>query len=143
MRQENISIHPLGTAAAAGRWLVEGEVLAIQFLGASQRLEVQVGAQVITAMQAESEAGDKIDLSVQRHLINNLKLATELGAEVVKIKHNDVGYTIMSFAEQQQISTICLGKPIIEGFRGIKSAYFFTQLLKKLSSSPIDLILLS
>ena len=94
-------------------------------------------------VQAESEAGDKIDLSVQRHLINNLKLATELGAEVVKIKHNDVGYTIMSFAEQQQISTICLGKPIIEGFRGIKSAYFFTQLLKKLSSSPIDLILLS
>lgn len=94
-------------------------------------------------VQSESEAGDKIDLSVQRHLINNLKLATELGAEVVKIKHNDVGYTIMSFADQQQITTICLGKPIIEGFRGLKSAYFFTQLLKKLSSSPIDLILLS
>lgn len=65
VRQENISIHPLGAAAAAGRWLVEGEVLAIQFLGASQRLEVQVGAQVITAMQAESEAASALAAHTQ------------------------------------------------------------------------------
>ncbi len=65
VRQENISIHPIGTAAAAGRWLVEGEVLAIQFLGASQRLEVQAGGQVITAMQAESEAASALAAQTQ------------------------------------------------------------------------------
>ena len=65
VRQENITIHPAGTAAAAGRWLVEGEVLAIQFLGASQRLEVRVGAQVITAMQAESEAASALAAHTQ------------------------------------------------------------------------------
>lgn len=53
-------MHPAGTAAAAGRLQVEGEVLAIQFLGASQRLEVQVGGQVITALQAESEAASAL-----------------------------------------------------------------------------------
>ncbi len=65
VRQENISIHPAGTAPVPGRWQVEGEVLAIQFLGASQRLEVQVGGQVITALQAESEAASALAAQTQ------------------------------------------------------------------------------
>ncbi|MBX9818100.1 MAG: ABC transporter ATP-binding protein [Burkholderiaceae bacterium] len=65
VRQENISIQPAGTSPVPGRWLVEGEVLAIQFLGASQRLEVRVGAQVITAMQAESEAASALAAHTQ------------------------------------------------------------------------------
>ncbi len=65
VRQENITIHPAGTSAVPGRWLVEGEVMAIQFLGASQRLEVQVGAQVITALQAESEAASALAAHTQ------------------------------------------------------------------------------
>lgn len=65
VRQENIAIHPAGTSAVPGRWLVEGEVMAIQFLGASQRLEVQVGAQVITALQAESEAASALAAHTQ------------------------------------------------------------------------------
>lgn len=65
VRQENISIHPVGTPPVPGRWQVEGEVLAIQFLGASQRLEVQVGGQVITALQAESEAASALAAHTQ------------------------------------------------------------------------------
>lgn len=65
VRQENISIHPAGTAPVPGRWQVEGEVLAIQFLGASQRLEVQIGGQVITALQAESEAASALAAQTQ------------------------------------------------------------------------------
>lgn len=55
VRQENISVVAPGSSARDGMLQVEGEVLAIQFLGANQRLEVQVGSQIITAMQAESE----------------------------------------------------------------------------------------
>ncbi|NCP55747.1 MAG: TOBE domain-containing protein, partial [Rhodoferax sp.] len=33
------------------------ELLTVQFLGASQRLEVQVGSQVITALQADKSSG--------------------------------------------------------------------------------------
>jgi putative spermidine/putrescine transport system ATP-binding protein len=80
VRQEHIAMHPAGTAPAAGRLQVEGEVLAIQFLGASQRLEVQVGGQVITALHAESEAasalaahtqaGQRVALSwAQQHMV--------------------------------------------------------------------------
>jgi putative spermidine/putrescine transport system ATP-binding protein len=65
IRQENITIHPAGIARVPGRWQVEGEVLAIQFLGASQRLEVQVGGQVITAMQTEGEAASALAARTQ------------------------------------------------------------------------------
>lgn len=65
VRQENITIHPAGTMAAAGCCLVEGEVLAIQFLGAHQRLEVQVGGQIICAMQPESEAASALAAHTQ------------------------------------------------------------------------------
>jgi len=56
VRQENITLAPAGQPAAEGRFQVEGELLAVQFLGANQRLEVQVGSQIVTAMQVESEA---------------------------------------------------------------------------------------
>ncbi|MFX9688539.1 hypothetical protein ABTO93_20300, partial [Acinetobacter baumannii] len=41
-------------------------------------------------VQTSKEDGDKIGLAAQRHLINNFKLATELGAEVIKVKGNNV-----------------------------------------------------
>jgi two-component system sensor histidine kinase KdpD len=82
-------------------------------------------------VQSESEAGDKIDLSVQRHLINNLKLATELGAEVVKIKHNDVGYTIMSFAEQQQIQRYAWANQLLKVLE-VKISLLFYPITKKI-----------
>jgi putative spermidine/putrescine transport system ATP-binding protein len=56
VRQENIALAPTGHPAAEGRFQVEGELLAVQFLGANQRLEVQVGSQIVTAMQVESDA---------------------------------------------------------------------------------------
>jgi putative spermidine/putrescine transport system ATP-binding protein len=80
VRQENIAMHPAGSTPAAGHLQLEGEVLGIQFLGASQRLEVQVGGQVITAMQTEGKAasdlaartqpGQRIALSwAQQHML--------------------------------------------------------------------------
>jgi putative spermidine/putrescine transport system ATP-binding protein len=60
VRQENLRISPAGTVADAGCLCVEGEVLAVQFLGASQRIEVKVGNQTLTALQAESEAASAL-----------------------------------------------------------------------------------
>ena len=43
----------------------EGEVLAVQFLGASQRLEVKVGSQTLSALQVQSEAADTLATGIQ------------------------------------------------------------------------------
>jgi putative spermidine/putrescine transport system ATP-binding protein len=65
VRQENISITGLDGATPAGSLQVEGEVLAIQFLGAQQRIEVQVGTQILTTLQAEGEAASALAAHTQ------------------------------------------------------------------------------
>lgn len=94
-------------------------------------------------VQTPKEAADKIGLAAQRHLINNLKLATELGAEVMKTKQSNIARGIMEVAEQKEITTICIGKPHLNIFNVILSTAVFNQLLNKLSAADIDVVILS
>jgi two-component system sensor histidine kinase KdpD len=94
-------------------------------------------------VQTAKEDGDKIGLAEQRHLINNFKLATELGAEVVRIKQNNIAKGIMQVAEEKKVTTICIGKPHLTLFNVILSTAVFNQLLNKLASSDIDVVILS
>jgi two-component system sensor histidine kinase KdpD len=94
-------------------------------------------------VQTPKESDDKIPLDKQRHLINNFKLATELGAEIIKVENTNIAKAIISEAEARKVTTICIGKPHLSLFRVIIATNAFNQLLKKLSSSHIDLIILS
>ncbi|HWV66154.1 sensor protein KdpD [Chitinophaga sp.] len=94
-------------------------------------------------VQTPGESADKIALAAQRHLINNLKLATELGAEVIREHNAKVSEAIINIALQKRVTTICMGKPHISLFRIILRTNLFNQLLKTLSSNDIDIIILS
>jgi len=94
-------------------------------------------------VQTPNESADRIPLDRQRHLINNFKLATELGAEVIKIENSHVTTTITQQAEILKATTICIGKPRLTLLKVILSTNIFNKLLNKLSSSDIDLIILS
>jgi len=94
-------------------------------------------------VQTNRENADNIGLALQRHLINNFKTATELGAEVIKVKSENIAKAIMETAEQKEVTTICIGKPHLSLYRIIVSTSIFNQLLKKMSASDIDLIILS
>ncbi|MBC8034249.1 MAG: universal stress protein [Chitinophagaceae bacterium] len=94
-------------------------------------------------VQTPREDGDKIGLAAQRHLINNFKLATELGAEVIKIKQNNIAKGIIQVAEEKKITTICVGKPHLSLMGVILSTAVFNQLLNKLSESDTDIVILS
>ena len=94
-------------------------------------------------VQTAKEAGDKIGLAAQRHLINNFKLATELGAEVVRKKNNNIAKGIMETVEEKAITTICIGKPHLTLLNVILSTAVFNQLLNKLAASDIDVVILS
>ncbi|MBX6380885.1 two-component system sensor histidine kinase KdpD [Thermoflavifilum aggregans] len=97
----------------------------------------------ILYVQTPRETDEKIKLSLQRHLINNFKLATELGAEVIKVKSNSVAKAIAEAAIEHKITTICIGKPHISLFNIILNTAVFNQLLSKLSETDIDIIILS
>ncbi|MDE3236424.1 MAG: sensor protein KdpD [Bacteroidota bacterium] len=94
-------------------------------------------------VQTPKEDGDKIGLAEQRHLINNFKLATELGAEVIKVKGSNVAKEIFSVADSKDITTVCIGKPHLHLINIILSTAVFHQLLNKFSASDIDIVILS
>lgn len=94
-------------------------------------------------VQTSHESSDKINLASQRHLINNFKLAAELGAEILKVKSNNVAKAIWETAEQHEVTTICIGKPQFKFYQLILKTAVFTQLLKKMSKTSIDLVILS
>lgn len=94
-------------------------------------------------VQTPQEHPDKIALDKQRHLINNFKLATELGAEIIKSEHPNIAKAIMVQVEQRQVTTICIGKPRLRLYQIILATNVFNQLLKKLTSLPIDIIIFS
>lgn len=94
-------------------------------------------------VQIPRESADKIALDKQRHLINNFKLATELGAEIIKVEGTNVAHTIMTQCEEQKITTVCIGKPHLNLWKIIVATDTFNSLLNKLSKENIDLIILS
>ena len=94
-------------------------------------------------VQTPKENSDKIPLDKQRHLINNFKLATELGAEIIKIESTSIAKAISGQAIERKITTICIGKPHLNLLKIILATNIFNELLKKLSSNNIDLIILS
>ncbi|GAB3712736.1 two-component system sensory protein [Spirosoma flavus] len=94
-------------------------------------------------VQTPAERPDRIRLDLQRHLINNLKLATELGAEVIQVKSSSIFKSIVDEAEKRNVTTICIGKPHFTLIEVILRTNAFNQLLTKLSASDTDLIILS
>jgi len=97
----------------------------------------------ILYVQRSNESSDKINLASQRHLINNMKLATQLGGEVIKVKSDEIAKSIWETAEKYDITTICIGKPRFKFYQLVMRTAVFTQLLNKMSKTNIDLVILS
>jgi two-component system sensor histidine kinase KdpD len=94
-------------------------------------------------VQTPDESAEKIALDKQRYLINNFKLATDLGAEIIKVEKNNIAKAIVEQCEDRNITTICIGKPQFSLIRIILATNVFNDLLKKLSSGNIDLVIFS
>ena len=94
-------------------------------------------------VQTGRESADKIPLDKQRHLINNFKNATQLGAEVIQKKDDNIAKAIITTIEEKGITTICLGKPHTRLWQIILKTSVFNQLLKTLSKNNIDIVIFS
>ena len=94
-------------------------------------------------VQIPRESADKIALDKQRHLINNFKLATELGAEIIKVESTNVTRAITEQCEERKVTTVCIGKPHLNLWKVIVATDTLNSLLNKLSKENIDLVILS
>ena len=94
-------------------------------------------------VQTPKEAPDKIPLAAQRHLINNFKNATELGAELLQKKETNIAKAIIEIINEKQITTVCIGKPHLKLWQIILKTSVFKELLQTLSKNDVDLVILS
>ncbi|MFC5683236.1 sensor protein KdpD [Flavobacterium sp. MAHUQ-51] len=101
------------------------------------------GSWYVLYVETPRESSDKIALDKQRHLINNFKLATQLGAEVIKVEDTNISEAILKIVAQKNITTVCIGKPHFSLFKVILSTTIFRKLLNKLAKSNVDLVILS
>lgn len=67
-------------------------------------------------VESPGNSFEKLELQLQRHLINNFKLASELGGLSEKISSEDVIEGILKYAKEKMVSKIILGKPAIRNY---------------------------
>lgn len=91
-------------------------------------------------VQMPSESPDRINLSVQRHLLNNFKLVTELGGELVQVSSSDIVQTIIDVCRERHITTVCIGQPNLN-FCKVLKLHRYSYFLRKLSEMDIKLII--
>lgn len=101
------------------------------------------GKWYVLYVQTLREDTDKIGLATQRHLINNFKLATELGGEVMRVRSNEIAQTIFDIAQKHNITTVCIGKPHGNFWKNLTGNSLFFRLLQKVSDTDIDLVVIS
>jgi two-component system sensor histidine kinase KdpD len=77
----------------------------------TSRLADRFGAAAwyVLYVQTGRESPDRIGLASQRHLINNLQLATELGAQILRVKENDVVAAIRRVAQEKSATLLVCG----------------------------------
>ncbi len=74
-------------------------------------------------VQTPGEDLHRIKLSTQRHLINNFRIATEMGGEVLQVKDANVPASIARVAQERHITTVCIGKPHIRLWQHRETAH--------------------
>lgn len=98
---------------------------------------------VVLYVQTSRESPDRIPLADQRHLLNHFRLASELKGEVIRIQSDRVTDTIVQVCREQQISTVCMGKPEFGFWNLFTKARRYRKLVNQLAMLNIDLIILA
>ena len=91
-------------------------------------------------VQRPSESPDRINLTVQRHLLNHFKLVTELGGELIQVASSDVIQTIIDVCREHHVTTVCIGQPDLNWSKIFK-IHRYGYFLKNLSEMDIKLII--
>lgn len=95
---------------------------------------------LVLYVQTPSESPDRINLSVQRHLLNHFKLVTELGGELIQVASPDIIQTIIDICHERHITTVCVGQPTLNWSKIFK-VHRYGYFLKNLSAMDIKLII--
>ncbi|TYP93742.1 two-component system, OmpR family, sensor histidine kinase KdpD [Fodinibius salinus] len=94
-------------------------------------------------VQSREESSDRVDLADQRYLINNFKMATELGAEVEKKEADNIAETIVEYAKEHDVRWVMMGAPKRTIWNKLGLRTLTEKVLHLVENLNIDLIVVS
>ena len=108
------------------------------------RLATRCGAK-FSALYVQTPAEDpgRIPLAKQRRLINNFKLASELGADVIQVKSGDAYGAIIGVCLERRISCVFISPPEVGFPAALLFGFRMKKFMARLAKAGIDLNILS
>ena len=101
---------------------------------------LSAAAWYVLYVQTGRETGDRIGLATQRHLLNNLQLATELGAQILRVKDDNIVGAIQRVAGEKGATLLVCGITSEKGLWGQLSRRGVTNdLLRAVARDSPDL----
>ncbi|MBG8556113.1 sensor protein KdpD [Hymenobacter guriensis] len=101
---------------------------------------LSAAAWYVLYVQTGHETADRIGLATQRHLLHNLQLATELGAQILRVKDDDIVGAITRVAAEKEATLLVCGITSEKGLWGQLSRRGVTNdLLRALAHTNRDL----
>lgn len=94
-------------------------------------------------IQEPGEEPEVVDPGLQRHLMNNFKLAMELGSEIVQLKGREPAIEIVKFAVSVEAALIVIGKPVFSLSYRLRLKNFFRELVRLTGKNNIDILMVS
>ncbi|MGE5499856.1 MAG: sensor histidine kinase KdpD [Syntrophothermus sp.] len=94
-------------------------------------------------VQTPGESPETINGTDQRCLIDNFRLATDLEAEVVKLKSKRIAETIIDFAKQKEVGLIIAGKSESGFWNKFLKKDVLNDLIKLTHRNSIDILIIS
>jgi two-component system sensor histidine kinase KdpD len=81
-------------------------------------------------VETPGDSPERIDAETQRHLLDNLDRARELGAEVVKLKSEDPMTVLLDFARSHRVRHIIIGRSNEAGWKILLGRSFMNRFLR-------------
>ncbi|MBK6905277.1 MAG: sensor protein KdpD [Saprospirales bacterium] len=98
----------------------------------------------VVYVQAEAESAVRIESRVQTKLLQNMKLAAELGAKVLQVQGNEnIPDALFKAAMEHKATNIVIGRPNQSIWRAVTGKNYFAKLVRKIAETDIDLIVVT
>jgi len=94
----------------------------------------------VVYVETPQEAPHLIDSEAQRHLLQNIEKAKELGAEVVRIKSADPAQAILDFARTHGVGHIVVGRSLQRWWKQVLRGSVLVRLLREADDMDIHVV---
>jgi two-component system, OmpR family, sensor histidine kinase KdpD len=96
----------------------------------------------VVYVETPSEAPNRIDAEAQRHLLENIELARELGAEVVRIRGTDPVPALLDFARSHNVGLILVGRSEQRGLWRLLGRTVDVRLVREATDLDVQVVAL-